>query len=75
MDRLADFGTSPETRRGEPFSSCFTLFTVAHSFGLSMMLHMVYLGQRQSNRGNEMCDNEMSRDHDAPVEYYEISLR
>ena len=27
---------------------------------------------RQSNRGNEMCDNEMSRDHDAPLEYLRI---
>ena len=36
-------------------------FTFAHS--------VVTNAQRQSNRGNEMCDNEMSRDHDAPVEY------
>ena len=35
----------------------------------------LYLAQRKSNRGNEMCDNEMSRDHDAPVEYCENSLR
>ena len=52
MDRLADFGTSLETRRGEPFSSCVTSFTFAHS--------VVTHAQRQSNRGNEMCDNEMS---------------
>ena len=32
----------------------------------------LYLAQRQSNRGNEMCDNEMSRDHDAPLEYLRI---
>ena len=62
-------------RRGEPFSCSYTLFTFDYSFGLSMMLLMVYLAQRQSNRGNEMCDNEMSRDHDAPVEYCENSLR
>ena len=42
-------------------------FTFAHS--------VVTNAQRQSNRGNEMCDNEMSRDHDAPVEYCENSLR
>ena len=52
MDRLADFGTSLETRRGEPFSSCVTSFTFAHS--------VVTHAQRKSNRGNEMCDNEMS---------------
>ena len=49
-----------------PEAWCSTLFTFAHS---------VVPKYRQSNRGNEMCDNEMSRDHDAPVEYYEISLR
>ena len=32
----------------------------------------LYLAQRKSNRGNEMCDNEMSRDHDAPLEYLRI---
>ena len=44
-----------------------------------MVLHMLNLAhsvvthaQRQSNRGNEMCDNEMSRDHDAPLEYLRI---
>ena len=47
-----------------------------------VVLHVIYFAvkrscpkYRQSNRGNEMCDNEMSRDHDAPVEYCENSLR
>ena len=46
-----------------PEAWCSTLFTFAHS---------VVPKYRQSNRGNEMCDNEMSRDHDAPLEYLRI---
>ena len=37
-----------------------------------VVLLILYLAQRKSNRGNEMCDNEMSRDHDAPLEYLRI---
>ena len=46
-----------------------------------VLLHVIslrlqlYLAQRRCASLDEMCDNEMSRDHDAPVEYYEISLR
>ena len=47
-----------------PFSWCSTFFTS----DCSVVTH----AQRQSNRGNEMCDNEMSRDHDAPLEYLRI---
>ena len=35
--------------------------------------HVIYLRpQRCAQLQDEMCDNEMSRDHDAPVEYLRI---
>ena len=33
------------------------------------MLHMLHLAQQRCASLDELCHNEMSRDHDAPVEY------
>ena len=37
-----------------------------------MMLHMLNLAQRRCASLDELCHNEMSRDHDAPLEYLRI---
>ena len=43
---------------------------------LLVLLYVIYLRpQLCAQVQDEMCDNEMSRDHDAPVEYCENSLR